>query len=172
VIPFGTVNVTGGAGAGAGVVFVGVAVVVRVGEAGFVSAAPNVGVAGVAGVAAPLAAPEPPFAAAALGVVEVGVAGLGIGFHGVTGLNSEKLLSWPGPSVATATPVVGDVVVGVPETPGVAVVVVDPPGVKVFDVPLIDLRSLGPWSAATPRKTTPRAIAMMRARFWRIWAWV
>jgi hypothetical protein len=164
------VNVTGGAGVVAVFVFVagaGVgAGVPRAGVVGFVSAEGSVGVVAVAAL---LAAAGLAFEADALAVGAVTVAGLGIGLNGVPGLKSENPLSWPGPSAATTTPV-GEVVVAEPTAPGVVEVVVVPPGVKLLELPLIALRSFGPWSAATPRNATPRTIAMMRARLWRSWA--
>jgi hypothetical protein len=163
-MPFGTVNVTGGAGVGARVVFVADAGVVRAGVVGVAVVGCGVGVAALLG------AVELPFPAAV--VVVVGpVTSLGIVLNGFEGLKSENRFSWPGPRVATATPV-GDVVVDEPAAPGVGSVVVEAAGAEELEPPLNILRTFGPWMTAMPTRTTPRTIAMMRARRWRSWAWV
>jgi hypothetical protein len=142
-------------------------VVVVVGAAG---AAVVVGVAAPGDLAVVVVAPP---AAAALPVwdddLPAGVvvaaeapAGFGMGLNVGPALNNPKLFSCPGP--AAATPVVVVPAVVDPGAPGVVVADVVAGACAELDPPLTILRIFGPWSTATPRKTTPRTIAAMRAR--------
>jgi hypothetical protein len=154
------VNVTGGAGA------VVVVALFADGAAGIVAtcglAAVDVVVGAVVAGGALVAAV---FAAGPEVDDEEGDTGFGIALKGTTGLNNEKLCSWP--TLVAATVVEPGVV-----APGVVEVVVAGGGAEELEPPLIIFRSFGPWSNATARKTTPSPTAAMRARRSRICACV